>query len=236
MLADDRAVVLLSGGQDSTTCLYWAKERFKEVHALTFFYGQRHSTEIEAARTVAQLAGVSSHKIMQDTSLPQLVSSALLSQDDQTALTQTRAGTELPSTFVPGRNLLFTTIASAYAYEIGAKHVVLGVCETDYSGYPDCREHTLRALEEALRLGIWGELPTKPNRKHSFWLHAPLMYKTKAETVQMAREIEGCWDALAHTVTCYTGSRAGCGACPACELRRKGFQEAGEDDPARKIH
>ena len=232
-MTDETAVVLLSGGQDSTTCLYWAKERFKQVHAVSFHYGQRHVAEINAARTVAQLAGVVDHRILDLGVLAQLVSSALLGPESVTA---TRPGSDLPATFVPGRNLIFTTLAAAYAYELKASHIVLGVCETDYSGYPDCREHTLRALEHALRYGIWGEEPVMGRSTHRLWLHAPLMHMTKAETVQMARALQGCWEALGHTITCYLGRKPGCGECPACVLRRKGFQEAGEHDPATEIH
>ena len=232
---DDAAVVLLSGGQDSTTCLYWAKTRFKRIHAISFHYGQRHVAEINAARTIAQLAGVDDHRIVDVGVVAELVSSALFGSSSE-AVTSTRPGTDLPATFVPGRNIIFTTLAAAYAYEAKATHVVLGVCETDYSGYPDCREHTLRALEHTLRYGIWGEEPVMGRALHKMWLHAPLMHKTKAETVQMARELPGCWEALGHTITCYQGRKRGCGECPACVLRRKGFQEAGEHDPATEIH
>lgn len=232
----ESAVVLLSGGQDSTTCLFWARECFGSVHPLTLHYGQRHDAEVQAARAVAQLAGVQDHLVVQDSVLTNLVSSALLQRTEMQSVTGVRGGTSLPATFVPGRNLFFATAAAAYAYEIGANHVVLGVCETDYSGYPDCREHTLRALEQALRYGIWGEEPHAASHRHQLWLHMPLMYRTKAEGVRMARDLPGCWDALAHTVTCYTGRRPGCGECPACVLRRRGFEEAGEDDPASDTH
>ena len=235
-MTKDSAVVLLSGGQDSTTCLFWAKERFGSVHPLTIYYGQRHESEIQAARSIVKLAGIQDHLVLQDSILANLVSSALLQRTETQSVTEMRENTNLPATFVPGRNLFFATAAAAYAYEIGANHVVLGVCETDYSGYPDCREHTLRTLEQALRYGIWGEEPHSASRKHQLWLHTPLMYKTKAESVQMARELPGCWEALAHTVTCYLGRRPGCGECPACVLRHRGFEEAGEDDPANEIH
>ncbi|MBT8108629.1 MAG: 7-cyano-7-deazaguanine synthase QueC [Gammaproteobacteria bacterium] len=216
----DKALVVLSGGQDSTTCLYWAVDRFgvDAVDTLTFDYGQRHRIELECASRVAELAGVSNTRLPIDTF-------SALGGD---ALTDTaipvQAGVEvdagLPNTFVPGRNLVFLTFAAAYAWQRGIGHLVTGVAQTDYSGYPDCREDTIAALQEALRLGMESDIE----------IHTPLMHLSKKETIEMAREL-GALPAMAHTHTCYKGRRPPCGACPACELRAKGFAEAGIEDP-----
>lgn len=215
-----QALVVLSGGQDSTTCLYWALNRWGAVSVatVTFDYGQRHRVELDCARQVAELAGVPNHVLPIDT-LRFLGGSALT--DDrigvQTALNPV---TRLPNTFVPGRNLIFLTYAAAYAYQRGIRDLVTGVAQTDYSGYPDCREDTIKSLQETLRLGMESE----------FTIHAPLMSKTKAETVLMARDL-GALDAMAYTHTCYNGRQPPCGECPACQLRAKGFAEAGIEDP-----
>lgn len=213
-----KAVVLFSGGQDSTTCLYWARSRYDSLLALTYHYGQRHRAEVEAATAIAKLAGVD-HLSME---MPSLAGSALT---DATQPIDTDGGIGgLPSSFVPVRNAVLLSLAANRAIAIGAQHIVTGVCETDYSGYPDCRSAFLSAFEHMVRTAL--------PEGHSVEVVAPLLRMTKAQTVRMARDLPGCWEALALSVTCYEGQRPGCGTCPSCKLRRKGFDEAGLSDPA----
>jgi 7-cyano-7-deazaguanine synthase len=222
-----KCVVLLSGGQDSTTCLFWAKREFGDVLALSIAYGQRHVAELDAARKIAALAGAQHVEV----ALPVfsgLTDSALTgSRDIQAAggYGDAQAPGGLPTTFVPGRNLLFISVAAAHAVAAGARDIVTGVCQTDYSGYPDCRREFVDSLEHTLGLAM-------PSDCGPFQVYTPLMRLTKAETVHLARELPGCWDALQYSVTCYHGKRPGCGECPACVLRAKGFAEAGVADPA----
>jgi 7-cyano-7-deazaguanine synthase len=214
------ALVVLSGGQDSTTCLYWAIDRFgrEAVSSITFDYGQKHRIELECARNVAADAGVPNVCLPIDT-FSALGGDALT--DASVAVSQdTDAESELPVTFVAGRNLIFLTFAAAYAYRHGAQHLVTGVAQTDYSGYPDCREETIVALQKAISLGM--------DRK--FTIHTPLMHRSKKDTVELALEL-GALDAMALTHTCYNGRRPPCGECQACRLRAKGFAEAGVADP-----
>lgn len=217
-----KALVVLSGGQDSTTCLYWALREFgaANVEAVTFDYGQRHRVELEAARQVAAMAGVRQTVLPIDTFAA--IGGNALTDDSIAPESGARADddTALPNTFVPGRNLVFLSFAAAFAYTRGIEHVVTGVAQTDYSGYPDCRENTLKALELALRLGMDSRVS----------LHTPLMFMSKAETVQLAQQV-GAMDALAFSHTCYNGEVPPCGHCASCELRAKGFAEAGVADP-----
>jgi len=213
-----RAVVLLSGGQDSATCLAWAKRRFAQVWAMSFDYGQRHRIELEAAARIAGLAGVEAHRVLKVGELADLGGNALTGE---ATVEETAAPGRLPNTFVPGRNLLFLTLAGAWAWQLGAASLVAGVCQTDYSGYPDCRQGTMEALQEALRRGL--DAP-------DMTIHAPLMHLTKAQSVVLARDL-GALDLLAHSHTCYNGAVPPCGRCPACHLRAKGFAEAGVADP-----
>jgi len=216
-----KALVVLSGGQDSTTCLYWALQRFGRgnVSAVTFDYGQRHRIELDCARKIAALAGVPQTVLPIDTFAAiggnALTDAAIAPQQGGNADEST-----LPNTFVPGRNLIFLTFAAALAYTRGEAHIVTGVAQTDYSGYPDCRENTLKALELAIRLGMDAPLT----------LHAPLMYMSKAETVRLAQEV-GAMEALAWSHTCYNGAVPPCGECDSCRLRARGFAEAGVADP-----
>lgn len=214
----DKALVVLSGGQDSTTCLYWAIRRFgrDQVSSLTFDYGQRHRIELDCAADVARQAGVANRILPIDT-FAALGGNALTNQEIEVA---GGADGSLPSTFVPGRNLVFLTFAAAYAWPRRIGHLVTGVAQTDYSGYPDCREETLRALEQALRLGMESQVE----------IHAPLMHLSKKQTVLLARDL-GALDAMRLTHTCYEGRRPPCGTCPACKLRARGFAEAGISDP-----
>ncbi|RZV33669.1 MAG: 7-cyano-7-deazaguanine synthase QueC [Chromatiales bacterium] len=216
----EKALVVLSGGQDSTTCLYWALDRYGThgVESVTFDYGQRHRTELACAATVAKIAGVTNRCLPIDT-FAALGGDALTDPEVEVA-SDVDDSTGLPNTFVPGRNLIFLTYAAAYAYQRGIRHLVTGVAQTDYSGYPDCREETINALQTALRLGMESEIT----------IHTPLMHLSKKETVELARDL-GALPAMAFTHTCYNGQRPPCGTCPACLLRAKGFAEAGVADP-----
>ncbi len=209
---NSKAMVVLSGGQDSTTCLFWAVQRFGagKVSSVTFDYGQRHRIELESAAQVASMAGVPQTVLPIDA----------LTEDGVAVESGEDEETGLPNTFVPGRNLVFLTFAAALAYQQGCGHLVTGVAQTDYSGYPDCREDTLTALQQSLRLGM----------EFDVTLHTPLMHLSKAQTVELAREV-GALEAMAYTHTCYNGVQPPCGVCPACELRAKGFAEAGIADP-----
>jgi len=216
----DKALVVLSGGQDSTTCLYWAIDRFglDAVDTITFDYGQRHRIELECARNVAAFASVGNAILPIDT-FAALGGDALTDPDIDVGRT-VDAESGLPNTFVPGRNVVFLTFAAAYAWQRDIGHLVTGVAQTDYSGYPDCREGTITALQHTLRLGMETEVT----------IHTPLMHRSKKETVELARDL-GALPAMALTHTCYKGERPPCGECPACELRAKGFEEAGIEDP-----
>lgn len=210
------AVVLLSGGQDSTTCLYWAMVNFDAVQAISFDYGQRHAAELEAAERIAREAGVTRTVLP----VPALKVASETSLVAGTPIGEGENG--LPSTFLPGRNIVFLAHAAGFAAERGIGDIVTGICQTDYSGYPDCREQFRASMELAVSAGT----------DRTLRIHAPLMWLTKAETVKLARRLPGCWDALALSHTCYNGARPPCGECPACHIRAKGFTEAGERDPA----
>jgi len=209
----DRAVVVFSGGQDSTTCLFWAVNRYDEVRAVTFSYSQVHGREIECARTIAEKAGVE-HETIPLEIFKHLNLSSLVQGGEPVE------HSPLPDTFVPGRNILFLAYTAAAAYKAGIRDIVTGVSQVDYSGYPDCREETIRSLERTLVLGM----------DYPFRIVTPLIHLSKAETVKLARA-EGCFDMLAFTHTCYRGAYPPCGECKACILRAKGFREVGEKDP-----
>ena len=219
-----QALVVLSGGQDSTTCLYWALDKFgsNAVAAITFDYGQRHRVELGCAARVAEFAGVS-HKVMPIDTFAALGGNALT---DRNIGVQKEVDLEtgLPNTFVPGRNIVFLTFAAAYAWQRNIEHLVTGVAQTDYSGYPDCRQETIEALQLTIRLGMASNVV----------IHTPLMSLSKKETVLLARDL-GALEAMALTHTCYDGRRPPCGECPACELRARGFNEAGIEDPLLAI-
>jgi 7-cyano-7-deazaguanine synthase len=214
----DRALVVLSGGQDSTTCLYWTIDRFgvDNVEAITFDYGQRHRIELECARQVAIGAGIRQTELPIDT-FGVLGGNSLIDTDIDVA---EGANGDLPNTFVPGRNLIFLTFAAAHAWQRGITNIVTGVAQTDYSGYPDCRQETIDSLSATLQLGM----------ERKFIIHTPLMNMSKKETVLLAQEL-GAIEAMTQTHTCYEGQRPPCGKCPACVLRAKGFAEAGIEDP-----
>jgi 7-cyano-7-deazaguanine synthase len=226
-LSTDTAIVLFSGGQDSSVCLAWALERFAHVETIGFDYGQRHAVELKVrARLRGRMAALNSDwssRIGED----YLVKLDSLAAISDTALTRETAieisGSGLPTTFVPGRNLIFFCFAGALAYRRGARHLVAGMCETDYSGYPDCRDDAIKAVQVALTLGLDKRVT----------IHTPLMWVDKAGTFGMAEQIGG--KALLDLIiedshSCYLGNRTkrhdwgyGCGTCPACELRAQGF-------------
>jgi len=226
-LIAEAALVLLSGGQDSTVCLAWALERFECVETIGFDYAQRHRVEIDARVRVRERIIALRSDWAQRLGEDHLVRLDALAALSDTALTCETAieiaENGLPTTFVPGRNLVFFAFAGALAYRRGAKHIVAGMCETDYSGYPDCRDDTLKAMQLALNLGM----------ERRFVIHAPLMWIDKAATFALAYAIGGAAfiDLLVeHTHTCYLGDRTqrhdwgyGCGSCPACRLRAEGF-------------
>jgi 7-cyano-7-deazaguanine synthase len=227
-LESERALVLFSGGQDSATCLAWALARFAAVETVGFDYGQRHRVELECRHRV--FAGLRrafpawSEKLGPD----HLIELGVLGQLSDTALTRETAiafaESGLPNTFVPGRNLLFFTFTAALGYRRGVKHLVGGMCETDYSGYPDCRDDTLKSLQATLSLGM----------DRRFVIHTPLMWRDKAQTWALAEELGGAGLVALireQTISCYFGDRAhrhawghGCGDCPACRLRRAGWE------------
>ena len=226
-LTPDAAILLFSGGQDSTVCLAWALERFARVETIGFDYGQRHKVELDArlrvrARMIALRQAWAAR--LGDDHVVRLDAISALSD---TALTRDIAieiaENGLPTTFVPGRNLVFFAFAGALAYRRGAKHLVAGMCETDYSGYPDCRDDTIKAMQVALNLGM----------DQRFVIHTPLMWIDKAATFALGRDLGGdefIELLVEDTHTCYLGDRSrrhdwgyGCGACPACRLRADGF-------------
>lgn len=209
------ALVLLSGGQDSATCLAIALKKFPQsVIALAFDYQQRHHIELIYAKKVAKLAQVPL-TVLKLPILSQLTSNSLTRH--QLTIEKT---SDLPNTFVDGRNLLFLSIAAIFAKQHGIKHIYTGVCQTDYSGYPDCREAFIHSLNQTLNLSM----------DYSFNIVTPLMHLTKKQTVQLMQELNHL-DWYAYTHTCYEGKRPACGVCPACQLRLKGFYEAGVLDP-----
>lgn len=210
-LKNDKALVVFSGGQDSTTCMFYAKENFKEVELVTFQYGQRHDLEIEVAENIAKEQGLKHH----------ILDMSLLSQLSPNALTDHNMEIEnnedgIPNTFVPARNLLFLSFAGALAYQIGAKHIITGVCETDFSGYPDCRDSFIKSMNLSLNLSM----------DKDFVIHTPLMWLNKQETWALSDELGALDYVRERTLTCYNGVIAdGCGECPACILRNQGLSQ-----------
>lgn len=223
------ALVLFSGGQDSATCLAWALDRFAHVETLGFYYGQRHAVELESRAKLIEGVKALKPEWAQRIGDSHTLEIPTLATISDTALTRDVAiemGADgLPNTFVPGRNLVFLTFAAALAYRRGTADIVGGMCETDYSGYPDCRDDTIKALQAALNLGM----------AKDFKLHTPLMWRDKADTWALAHQLggQGLIDLIReHSHTCYLGERGalhdwgyGCGECPACQLRAKGWRE-----------
>ena len=224
-----RALVLFSGGQDSTACLAWALERYAHVETIGFDYGQRHSVELECRLHVRSALHTQFPRWARRLGDDHLLDLSLLGQISDTALTDNRAiemnAQGLPNTFVPGRNLMFFNFAAAVAYRRGLSVLIGGMCETDFSGYPDCRDNTLRALQVAISLGLDAPMT----------IETPLMWLDKAQTWALAEQLGGepLIDlTVEHTHTCYVGDRThrhawgyGCGLCPACDLRREGYRD-----------
>lgn len=210
--SDESALVVFSGGQDSTTCLYWTKHHFAHVQALSFLYGQKHAKEVELAQVIAQNAGVPL-EVKNVSFIGNLGRNALT--DTSIPMDEEKPGDSVPNTFVPGRNLFFLSIAAVYAHEQGIRHLVTGVSQTDFSGYPDCRDSFIKSLNVTLNLAM----------EENFVIHTPLMWIDKAETWALADEL-GVLDIVRKdTITCYNGIRGdGCGHCPACKLRNEGLQ------------
>jgi 7-cyano-7-deazaguanine synthase len=223
----DSALVLFSGGQDSTVCLAWALERFARVETIGFAYGQRHAVELEVRPRIRSALAAQSERWRARLGEDHVVRIDALAEVSETALIRDVAieisASGLPTTFVPGRNLVFFSFAGAVAYRRGIKHIVAGMCETDFSGYPDCRDDTVKAMQLALTLGM----------DRRFVIHTPLMWIDKAATFALGHDIGGAALIdllLAETHTCYLGDREhrhawgfGCGECPACRLRADGY-------------
>jgi 7-cyano-7-deazaguanine synthase len=224
----ENALVLFSGGQDSTTCLAWALARFAAVETIGFDYGQRHRIELTCRKTVLHRLRRKFPQWDRKLAEDHLIDLGVLGKVSDTALTRETTiafdASGLPNTFVPGRNLLFFTLAAAVGYRRGTRHLVGGMCETDYSGYPDCRDDTLKALQATLSLGM----------DHRFVIHTPLMWRDKRSTWELAQRLGGgAFVELVReeTHSCYRGDRVhrhswgyGCGDCPACGLRRAGWE------------
>jgi 7-cyano-7-deazaguanine synthase len=224
----ESALVLFSGGQDSATCLAWALDRFVAVETIGFDYGQRHRVELDCRVRIMARLGAEFPDWAGKLGADHMIDLSVLGQISETALTRDSAiafaENGLPNTFVPGRNLLFFSFAAATGYRRGLRHLVGGMCETDYSGYPDCRDDTLKSLQVTLSLGM----------DHRFVIHTPLMWRDKRATWELARDLGG--DPLVELIreeshSCYLGARGerhewgyGCGECPACDLRRKGWE------------
>ena len=215
-----KAIVIFSGGQDSTTCLYWAMEqkaRFDEIEAITFDYGQKHSVEIEQSKIICEKENIK-QTVVDISFLDTIVESALTSNGNVNLLNEKG----LPASFVPNRNQLFITMAHSYAQKVGAKFLIGGMCETDFSGYPDCRQEFIHAIELVTNIGSDSEIK----------IETPLMFLNKAETFKLANDTGHLEEIIELSHTCYNGIREelydwgyGCDDCPACELRKKGFQE-----------
>lgn len=209
----NKAVVIFSGGQDSTTCLIKALNEFDEVHAITFDYGQRHKKEIEVAKEIADKLNIHAHKILDVGILNELAISSLTREN--IIISESIQEDGQLNTFVPGRNILFLTLASIYAYQVKATTLITGVCETDFSGYPDCRDVFVKSMREAISYGL----------DKNFELSTPLMWLNKAETWALADSYGQLEFVRDCTLTCYNGLIGdGCGTCPACKLRKNGLE------------
>lgn len=213
MIKEETCLVVFSGGQDSTTCLFWAKEKFATVVALSFIYGQKHAKEVETAREIARTAGVEFH-VMDVSFIAQLAHNSLT--DPTIVMDKEKPADSYPNTFVPGRNMFFLSIAGVFARERGIHHIVTGVSQTDFSGYPDCRDTFVKSMNVTLNLAL----------DEPFVIHTPLMWLDKAETWALADKL-GVLDTIRYkTLTCYNGIPGdGCGECPSCRLRRQGLEK-----------
>ena len=229
MKTNKSAVVVLSGGQDSVTCLGLALAQYSNVHAIAFDYGQRHRVELECAASVCQRNEVPI-QIVEIPMLSKLVTSALTGEGDVSAKHAYKPG--LPASFVPARNALFLVLAHAYAQEHKCDTIITGVCQTDFSGYPDCRDHFVRAMALALNFGYETDIS----------IRTPLMHLDKASTFALANEVVFLGEVIHGSHTCYNGDHAtlhewgyGCGECPACKLRAAGFERYCEGDFNRDL-
>lgn len=210
MLDKDKALVVFSGGQDSTTCMFYAMEYYREVELVTFQYGQRHALEIDVAKDIANTHGLK-HHVIDMSVLAQLSPNALTHHDMEIS-----SDSAVPNTFVPARNMLFLSFASAIAYQVGAKTIITGVCETDFSGYPDCRDVFVKSMNVTANLAM----------DESFIIATPLMWLDKKETWALADSFGKLEYIRDNTLTCYEGVIGdGCGECPACVLRQNGLDE-----------
>ncbi len=218
-----KAVIILSGGLDSTTCMGMAKEAGYELFPITFDYGQRHRMEINNARSVAQFYGVSERLHVIALDFLRTIGGSALTDDTIHVPTEGVQDEEIPVTYVPGRNLLFLSIATSYAEVIGAEAIYIGVNALDYSGYPDCRPEFIEKVEEVIRsatkAGVSG---------HTIRIETPLIHMTKAEIIKEGMRLEVPYHL---TTSCYNGHEEACGICDSCRLRLKGFEEAGHTDP-----
>lgn len=208
---EETALVCFSGGQDSTTCLFWAMKQFKSVEAICFTYGQKHALEVEVARQIAEEAGVP-FSLLDVSLISQLTHSSLT--DSSIEMDQTKPADTPPNTFVPGRNMVFMTFVAIEAYKRGIRHLVTGVSQSDFSGYPDCRDSFIRSLNVTLNLAM----------DYQFVIHTPMMWIDKEAEWEMADQL-GVFDLIrTRTLTCYNGIIGdGCGHCPACQLRKRGL-------------
>ncbi|BBN97701.1 7-cyano-7-deazaguanine synthase QueC [Sporolactobacillus terrae] len=216
-----RAVVVLSGGLDSTTCMGVAKDQGYELWPMTFSYGQRHDREVEQARKIADYFQVNTHRIVNLDFFKQLGGSALT--DQQLDVPQNEENPGIPITYVPARNMIFLALASAYAEVIGASAVFTGVSSVDYSGYPDCRPEFIESMAKTVNLATRAGVT-----EHKISIETPLMHLTKAETIRLGTRLHVPYE---RTTSCYNGGDKACGTCDSCRLRIKGFQEAGLVDP-----
>lgn len=209
----EKALVIFSGGQDSTTCLYWAIDKFDAVEAICFNYGQRHIVEIEAAKAIAQAAHINL-KVLELPLIADLTKNSLV--DISIDVDSFEETVDTPNTLVEGRNLLFISYAAIYAKSLDISNLIMGVGQTDFSGYPDCRESFIRSANQSISLAL----------DYQMLIHTPLMWKTKAETWAMADQLGVLEVIKEKTVTCYNGLPGdGCGKCPACHLRTQGYNE-----------
>lgn len=217
MLDKEKALVVFSGGQDSTTCMFYAMAYYKEVELVTFEYGQRHALEIEVAKNIAKEHGLK-HHVLDMNLLSQLSPNALTQHDLEVS-----SDDKIPNTFVPARNLIFLSFATALAYQIGAKTIITGVCETDFSGYPDCRDVFVKSMNVTANLAM----------DENFIIATPLMWLDKKETWALADSFGKLEYIRDNTLTCYEGIMSdGCGKCPACELRMNGLNAYLEEKEA----
>jgi 7-cyano-7-deazaguanine synthase len=210
---NEKAVVVFSGGQDSTTCLFWAKKRFKEVIAVSFDYNQKHISELQCAKDICNKYNVE-HHILDMSLLNQLAPNSLTRVDINVDKTQKDG--ELPNSFVDGRNLLFLTFVAVFAKQRNINHIITGVSQSDFSGYPDCRDVFVKSTNVTLNLSM----------DYEFVIHTPLMFIDKCETWKLAYDLDVLDIVKNETLTCYNGIKGnGCGDCPACNLRKNGYLE-----------